>query len=313
MNPSNSASETGNAAVLDLGAFSVPRQPVPPGLHLVATPIGRLSDITIQALHVLAAADPILCEDTRVSAKLLQHYGLDKVRDGALWAYHDHNAAEQRPKVLDRLRNGATIAMISDAGTPLVSDPGYKLVREVVEAGLPVTTAPGASSVLTALQLSALPTDRFIFIGFPPPRSAGRKRAFSEWRDASASLVVFETAKRMTSVLADAVDVFGPRPATLTRELTKRHEEAVRGTLPDLAERAANGGLTLRGECVLVIGPADKAMTADQTDIDAALRDAMAQYSVKDAVRLVSGAHGLERRAVYARALALRDGLGVDG
>ncbi|MEO0392514.1 MAG: 16S rRNA (cytidine(1402)-2'-O)-methyltransferase [Pseudomonadota bacterium] len=282
----------------------LPPQPVAKGLHLVATPIGRLSDITLQALHVLAAADVILCEDTRVSRKLLDYYGIDKT----LWAYHDHNAAEQRPRIIERLEAGNTIALISDAGTPLVSDPGYKLVNDVVAAGLPVTTAPGASAVLTALQLAGLPTDRFVFLGFLPPRSAGRKRTLQDWRDSTATIVVFETAKRMVASLKDAVTVFGDREAALSRELTKRHEEVVRGPLPDLLAKAEAGKIVLKGECVLVIGPSDGLPDTAQVDIDALLRDAMARHTVKDAVRLVSGAHGLDKRDVYARALALRDG-----
>ncbi len=283
--------------------LNLPPQVIDKGLHLVATPIGRLSDITIQALHVLAAADIVLCEDTRVSRKLLDYYGLDKT----LWAYHDHNAAEQRPKILERLKAGATIALISDAGTPLVSDPGYKLVNDVVDAGLHVTTAPGASSVLTALQLSGLPTDRFVFLGFLPPRSAGRKRVLQDWRDATASLVVFETAKRMTAFLSDAAEVFGDRDAALTRELTKRHEQVIRATLPELSEQATAKKIMLKGECVVVIGPSDGLPDTATVDIDALLREAMSRHTVKDAVRLVSGAHGLDKRDVYARALAIKD------
>jgi len=281
----------------------LPTQPVAKGLHLVATPIGRLSDITLQALHVLAAADIVLCEDTRVSRKLMDYYGLDKT----LWAYHDHNAAEQRPKIIERLKAGHIIALISDAGTPLVSDPGYKLVNDVVAEDLPVTTAPGPSAVLTALQLSGLPTDRFVFLGFLPPRSAGRKRALQDWRDSTATIVVFETAKRMIASLKDAVTVFGEREAALTRELTKRHEQAVRGTLPEILEQAESGAITLKGECVLVIGPSDGLPDTAAVDVDALLREAMSRHTVKDAVRLVSGAHGLDKRDVYARALALRD------
>jgi len=274
---------------------------VEPGLHLVATPIGRLADITLQALHVLASADLVLCEDTRVSRKLLDHYGFSKT----LWAYHDHNAAEQRPKVMAKLRAGAIVALISDAGTPLISDPGYKLVREATDKGLHVTSAPGASALLTALQLAALPTDRFAFLGFLPPRSAGRKRALKDWRETPATLVIYDTAKRIEAVLQDAADVLGDRPAAIARELTKRHEEAVRGTLASLASSVAAGEVVLKGEFVLVIGPPDAEAAAATLDLDAELKAAMANNSVKDAVRLVSGAHGLERRKVYARALEL--------
>jgi 16S rRNA (cytidine1402-2'-O)-methyltransferase len=274
---------------------------VEPGLHLVATPIGRLADITLQALHVLASADLVLCEDTRVSRKLLDHYGFSKT----LWAYHDHNAAEQRPKVMAKLRAGAIVALISDAGTPLISDPGYKLVREATDNGLHVTSAPGASALLTALQLAALPTDRFAFLGFLPPRSAGRKRALKDWRETPATLVIYDTAKRIEAVLQDAADVLGDRPAAIARELTKRHEEAVRGTLASLASSVAAGEVVLKGEFVLVIGPPDAEAAAATLDLDAELKAAMANNSVKDAVRLVSGAHGLERRKVYARALEL--------
>lgn len=290
--------------VTDEPALILPHQPVEPGLHLVATPIGRLADISLQALHVLAASDPVLCEDTRVSRKLLDHYGLNRT----LWAYHDHNAAEQRPRIIERLRDGATIALISDAGTPLVSDPGYKLVREVVEAGLHVTAVPGPSAVLTALQLSALPTDRFAFLGFLPPRSAGRKRLFADWQGAPATLVTYETGKRIKAAVTDAAEVLGPRPAAIARELTKRFEEITRAPLDRLAAMLADGDITLKGEFVLVIGPPDEAAAAQAFDLDRALREAMANLSLKDAVKLVSGKHSLERRRVYARALELSRG-----
>jgi 16S rRNA (cytidine1402-2'-O)-methyltransferase len=269
------------------------------GLHLVATPIGNLRDITVRALEVLAAADLIACEDTRVTRKLLDHYGIST----PLTPYHDHNAAEARPKLITRLGQGAAVALVSDAGTPLVSDPGYKLVRAAQEAGIAVTAMPGASAVLTALAVAGLPSDRFFFEGFLPAKEGARRTRIAELKRIPATLVLFESGPRIAAALADLAEGLGPRAAAICRELTKLHEEVRRNDLPILAHHYAEGAET-RGEFVIVIAPA----TADATeaaDVDALLRAALARLSVKEAVAEVAAVTGEPRRAVYQRALAL--------
>jgi 16S rRNA (cytidine1402-2'-O)-methyltransferase len=273
--------------------------PLAPGLHVVATPIGALADVTIRALETLAAADLILCEDTRVSRKLTSHYGIS----APLAAYHEHNASEMRPKVMARLAAGQRVALISDAGTPLVSDPGFKLVRDAVEAGAHVVAAPGASAVLTALVVSGLPTDRFFFEGFLPPKRHARQARAAELARIPATLVLFETGPRLADALADLAEGLGPRPAAIARELTKRFEEVRRGPLDELASQLA-GEPDPKGEIVLVIGPPVEAAPSVD-DIDALLAGALARASVKDAVAEVSAASGVARREVYARALEL--------
>jgi 16S rRNA (cytidine1402-2'-O)-methyltransferase len=270
-----------------------------PGLYLVATPIGNLGDISLRALATLAAADVIACEDTRVTRKLTERYGIA----APLTAYHEHNSDEALPKILSRLAAGQAVALVSDAGTPLVSDPGYRLVRAAVEAGHNVTAVPGASSVLTALSLAGLPTDRFFFEGFLPPKQAARQKRIAELAIIPATLVLFETGPRVEASLADLAAGLGPRQASLCRELTKLHEEIRRGDLATLAHDYAEGAET-RGEIVIVIAPPAEEETAD-ADIDAMLRDALTRTSVKDAVSEVASATGRARREVYQRALEL--------
>lgn len=270
-----------------------------PGLYLVATPIGNLGDIGLRALGVLAAADAIACEDTRVSRKLTGHYGIAT----PLTPYHEHNAAEARPKLLTRLAAGEAVALISDAGTPLISDPGYRLAREASAAGYPVTAVPGASSVLAALSVAGLPTDRFFFEGFLPPKEAGRQKRIAEIARIPATLVLFETGPRVAAALADLAQGLGARESSVCRELTKLHEEVRRASLGALAHDYANGAET-RGEFVIVIAPPAE-QTADAEDVDALLRRALARVSVKDAVSEVASATGTSRRDVYQRALDL--------
>jgi 16S rRNA (cytidine1402-2'-O)-methyltransferase len=269
------------------------------GLYLVATPIGNLRDITVRALEVLAAADLIACEDTRVSRKLTDHYGLTT----PLTPYHDHNAAEARPRLMARLAEGAAIALISDAGTPLVSDPGYKLVRAAREAGVSVTALPGASAVLAALTVSALPTDRFFFEGFLPAKEGQRRARIAELKRMPATLVLFESGPRIGATLADLAAELGAREAAICRELTKLHEEVRRGDLLTLARHYA-GEAETRGEFVIVIAPPDPD-SHEATDIDALLRAALARLSVKEAVAEIAAVTGEARREVYQRALAL--------
>jgi 16S rRNA (cytidine1402-2'-O)-methyltransferase len=278
------------------------------GLHLVATPIGNLRDITVRALEVLAAADLIACEDTRVTRKLTDHYGIAT----PLTPYHDHNAAEARPKLLARLEQGAVVALVCDAGTPLVSDPGYKLVREAREAGHGVTTLPGASAVLAALTLCGLPTDRFFFEGFLPAKQGQRRNRIGELARIPATLVLFETGPRIADALADLAEGLGPRQAAICRELTKLHEEVRRGDLAALARDYA-GTAESRGEMVIVIAPSDSAAREiDATELDALLRQALDRLSVKEAVAEIAAVTGHPRRAVYQRALALSKDRGHD-
>jgi 16S rRNA (cytidine1402-2'-O)-methyltransferase len=274
-------------------------RPLASGLHLVATPIGNLGDVTLRALETLAAADLIACEDTRVTARLLERYGIRT----ALTPYHDHNAAAARPKILARMRDGGAVALVSDAGTPLVSDPGYRLVRAAQEEGLAVTAVPGASAVLAALAVAGLPTDRFFFEGFLPPKDAARRTRIAELARIPATLVLFETGPRLAHALAALAEGLGERTAAVCRELTKLHEEVRRATLGALARAYAEGGET-RGELVLVIAPPEtRAATAEE--IDELLRQALRGQTVKDAVGAVAAATGAPRAEVYRRALAL--------
>jgi 16S rRNA (cytidine1402-2'-O)-methyltransferase len=271
-----------------------------PGLHIAATPIGNLGDITLRALEALAGADVIACEDTRVTRKLLDRYGIET----PLTPYHDHNAAEARPKILARLAAGEAVVLVSDAGTPLVSDPGFKLVAAVREAGHMVTTLPGASSTLAALTLAGLPTDRFFFEGFLPPKEAARRARIAELARIPATLVLFETGPRLGAALADLAGGLGAREAAVCRELTKLHEEVRPANLTDLARHYAAEAET-RGEIVLVIAPPPEEAQPDAGELDKLLRQALIRVSVKDAVSEVAAATGLPRRDVYQRALAL--------
>jgi 16S rRNA (cytidine1402-2'-O)-methyltransferase len=272
---------------------------LPPGLYVVATPIGNLRDMTLRGLETLAAADLIACEDTRVTRKLTERYGIAT----RLTPYHDHNAAEARPRLIQRIADGAAVALVSDAGTPLISDPGYKLAREAAAAGHAVTALPGASAVLAALAVAILPTDRFMFEGFLPAKETQRRKRIDELRHIPATLVLFETGPRLAAALADLAAALGPRPATICRELTKLHEEARRGDLATLAAHYAAADEP-RGEIVIVIAP--PAETADEpADLDTLLQRALARVSVKDAVGEVAAVTGRPRREVYHRALEL--------
>ncbi len=273
--------------------------PLAPGLYVVATPIGNLRDITLRALDVLAAADIVLAEDTRVTGKLLNAYRLSK----KMVRYDEHAAAGARPRVLAALAEGQRVALVSDAGTPLISDPGYRLVREAVAQGSAVFPIPGASAVMAGLTLAGLPTDRFLFAGFPPPKSAARKTFFEELVPVRATLVFFEGGSRLAASLADMAAVFGPREAAVTRELTKLHETAVRGSL---AELAADPRLNdPKGEIVVLVGPGE-AQAATAQDADAALSEALTRLAPGEAAAEVAKALGLNRRDLYRRALDLK-------
>ena len=276
---------------------------LPGGLYVVATPIGNLSDISFRALETLAAAKAILAEDTRVTKILLARYGITT----PLIAYHEHNAAEMRPRVLERLARGEALALVSDAGTPLVSDPGYKLVEAAVDAGHKVVPIPGASAVLAALVVAGLPTDRFFFEGFLPPKQTARRERLEVLKAIPGTLVFFESPRRTVEMLTDAHAVLGDRPAAVARELTKLFETVRRGTLSDLATQFSAED-TPKGEIVILIGPPDEGgVVQNDESIDALLRTRLATHSVKDAVTLVVQETGLPKKRVYARALALSD------
>ncbi len=287
------------------GATRSKRSPhrLAPGLYVVATPIGNARDISLRALDVFAAAAVIACEDTRVTGNLLAIHGVAARRT----PYHDHNAARVRPRLLARIARGEAVVLATDAGTPLISDPGYKLVAEAVAAGFMVTTVPGATAPVAALTISGLPTDRFLFAGFLPPRRAARRRALAELATVAATLVILESPRRLAAALADMAAVLGPRPAVVARELTKRFEELRRGTLAELADEYRERGAP-RGEVVVVVGPPSPSATEDAHDdesIDIRLREALATQSVRDAVAEVAAATGVPRKRVYARALEL--------
>jgi 16S rRNA (cytidine1402-2'-O)-methyltransferase len=276
-------------------------RPLQPGLYLVATPIGNLADISLRALAVLARADLIAAEDTRHSKKLLSHFGIS----GEMTPYHEHNAERERPKLIARLGDGQSVALISDAGTPLVSDPGYKLVRDALDAGIAVTSIPGASSVLAALTSSGLPTDTFVFAGFLPPKQGARKSRLEELKDIPATLIIFETGPRLAASLTDMAVVLGPREAIIAKELTKLHEIVRRGSLDRLAgDRQSEGAL--KGEFVVVVAPPseDEAEVSDAKIVEQ-LEKALNVESFRDAVRSVAEVLQVPRSRVYELGLKI--------
>jgi 16S rRNA (cytidine1402-2'-O)-methyltransferase len=292
--------QTPRSSVFTAFGIQAEAEPIAAGLHVVATPIGNLRDITLRAIATLAAADAVIAEDTRVSHHLLAHYGVTT----PLVAYHEHNAAVMRPHLLARLAEGAALALISDAGTPLVSDPGYKLVAEALAAGIAVTSAPGPSAVLAALVVAGLPTDRFFFEGFLPPKSAARRARINELALVPATLVFFESPRRLAETLADLAAELGDRPAAVARELTKMFETTRRGSLAELAA-LFGGEPTPKGEIVVIVGPPRVAAPVAGEELDLLLRRALESLSVKDAAAAISAQTGAPRRLVYARALTL--------
>jgi 16S rRNA (cytidine1402-2'-O)-methyltransferase len=270
-----------------------------PGLYIVATPIGNLSDLSARAASVLAEADAIAVEDSRVTAKLLHHIGVRR----AMIPYHDHNADRVRPDLLERMRFEA-VALVSDAGTPLISDPGYKLVRDARAAGVAVTTIPGPSAVVAALTLAGLPTDRFLFVGFLPSKAGARASAIAEVAEIRATLVMYESGPRLASALAALAAGLGDREAAVVREISKRFEETVAGRLSGLAARYSEA--PPRGEIVIVVGPPLEAEAPADADVEAAIREAMTRLSPSRAAAEVAGRLGLPRRQVYEQALKLK-------
>ena len=266
------------------------------GLYVTATPIGHSRDITLRALDVLKSCDVIAAEDTRVTAKLLAIHGVSK----PLQSYNDHNAALERPRLLARLRDGARIALVSDAGTPLISDPGFKLVREATGEGIAVYAIPGACAALAALSVAGLPTDRFLFAGFPPARSGERRTFLAELKGIRATLIFYESPQRLAESLLDMTAIFGPRHAVIARELTKFHEEIRRGTLSGLAGTFPHPP---KGEITIVVGPPLK-QSPDYEQADRLLDSALAFMPVRAAADLVADALKMPRRETYERALS---------
>ncbi|WP_395647195.1 16S rRNA (cytidine(1402)-2'-O)-methyltransferase [Terricaulis sp.] len=297
----NSSSEPGEQSGRDrIGA----RQPSPPleaGLYVVATPIGNLRDITLRALDILGAASRVYAEDTRVARKLLDAYGL-KPR---LAAYHDHSDDAVRLQILDALAAGESVALISDAGTPLISDPGFKLARAVIEAGHRVFPIPGASAALAGLVASGLPSDRFLFAGFLPSKQSARRAALAELAEIDATLILYETGPRLAESLADMSAALGARDAVVARELTKLFEETRRGTLATLAAHYDSAGAP-KGEIVILIGPPPEAPAASDEDLDAFLTAALTRGGVKEAAQEAAKTLGVSRKRAYARALELK-------
>jgi 16S rRNA (cytidine1402-2'-O)-methyltransferase len=280
---------------------SKPDSRIAAGLHVIATPIGNLGDITLRAIETLQQVDVIACEDTRTTGVLLARHGIATPTT----PYHEHNASRVRPKLIERLEAGARIALVSDAGTPLVSDPGYKLVEAAIEAGVAVTACPGPSALLAALGVAGLPTDRFLFAGFLPQRGAARRAALVELADLKATLVFYEAPHRLAESLADMAQALGDRKAAVTRELTKRYEEVRRDRLAALADHYAAAGAP-KGEIVVVVGPPEKgASEPTGEDLDERLKALLATMSVREAAAQLAAETGQPRRALYARALRL--------
>lgn len=288
------------SAATDARTGARPGARIEPGLHLVSTPIGAARDITLRALDLLAGADVLAAEDTRSLRRLMEIHGI-RTAGRPMLAYHDHNGAQMRPRLLALLAEGKSIAYASEAGTPLVADPGFQLARAAIAEGHNVRAAPGASAVLAALAVGGLPTDRFCFVGFPPPQGAARKAWLAEVTAIPATLVIYESPRRIHRLLDELGD-HGERDAALCRELTKRFEEVIRGSLAEVA--AAIAGRDLKGEVVLLLGRA-AAGGAGAVDLDDALRAALAGASLREAVEAVVAATGLPRRQVYQRALTL--------
>jgi 16S rRNA (cytidine1402-2'-O)-methyltransferase len=276
-----------------------PKTQLPPGLYIVATPIGNLSDLSPRAATILAQADVIAVEDSRVTAVLLRHVGTKR----PMIAYHDHNADRVRPGLIERMGREA-VALVSDAGTPLISDPGFKLVRDARAAGHAVTTIPGPCAAIAALTLAGLPTDRFFFLGFLPPKEKARADAIAEVAAVRATLILYESGPRLAATLATLAAGLGDRDAAVAREISKTYEECVTGTLSALAARYADA--PPRGEIVVIVAPPGEAAPPAEDDVDALLAEAIGRLSTGQAASEVAKATGLPRRDLYARAMAMR-------
>lgn len=281
-----------------ISGVQIPARAVEPGLYVVATPIGNLADITLRALHVLAGANLIACEDTRVSAKLLRHYGIES----RMVSYHEHNANAAGPKIIAALERGESVALITDAGTPLVSDPGFRLVAEARARGIPVWPLPGASAPVAALSASGMPAETFLFGGFLPSRETARRKRLRELAGIPATLIFFESPNRLGRALEDIAAELGTgRPVTVARELTKLHEEFVSMPAGELAGKYREAAV--KGEIVLLVGPPEA--SAEQADPDALLAELLERMSLSQAAAEAARLTGIGRRDLYQRALAL--------
>lgn len=287
-----------------VGGVEIPARPLAPALHLVATPIGNLADITLRALETLAGADILACEDTRVTRVLLGRYGIRQRPT----PYHEHNAAEAGPRLIEALEAGRSVALVSDAGTPLVSDPGYRLVGEALARGLKIIPVPGPSSVLAALAGSGLPTDTFLFAGFLPVKDGQRRSRLEELRAVPATLIFFESPRRLADTLSAMAGAYGDRPAVVGRELTKAFEEFRRGSLPELAAYYESAD-TPKGEVVLCVGP-PVAAAPGATDIDAMLRSLAEEMPASKAAAEAARLTGQPKGDLYRRLLELKEGGG---
>lgn len=299
--PGASSPHSGKQADYTIAGATYSATPLDPGLYLVATPIGNLGDITIRALATLAAADQVYCEDTRISRRLMERYGIS----AKLSAYHDHNGDKVRPQILQKLEAGASVALISDAGTPIVSDPGYKLVRQALDQGIQVTPVPGPSAPLAGLTKSGLPSDRFFFGGFLPPKQGARAKVLEELAALNATLIFFESGNRLAGTLGDVAEILGPRQVVVTRELTKLHEEAISDDAASLARTIGKP----KGEITLLIAPPEAKEVASAAQIDAALRAALVDLPAGKAAAQVAKDLGLSRQALYDRAVELKNQL----
>lgn len=285
-----------------IGQAAFQARPLPAGLHLVATPIGNLSDITIRALEALAGANIVACEDTRTSRVLLDRYGIR----ARTTAYHEHNATVAGPKLIEAMQTGRSVALISDAGTPLLSDPGYRLVEETLAAGLPVTPLPGPSALLAALTASGLPTDAFFFAGFLPVKDGQKRTRLAAVKAVPGTLVFYESPRRLAATLAAMADILGDRPAAVARELTKAFEEVRRGDLPALAAHYGETGAP-KGEIVICVGPPGAPAAPDPDDVDALLRELSASMPASKAAGEAARRTGLSKQDLFARIVALKE------
>ena len=282
---------------------SKPTSKLRPGLYIVATPIGNMDDISLRALDLLAAVDRIACEDTRHTRHLLERHGIE----ARLLPYHEHNAEYMRPAIMARLTHGETLALVSDAGTPLISDPGYKLVRKAIASGIYVSAVPGASAALMALTLSGLPSNNFMFAGFLPPKSGARRNALGDLAAINTTLIFFESPRRLAASLADMAAILGTRDCAIAREMTKLYEEFVRGDLAELAAHYAESGAP-KGEVVVVIGPPLKAADYSEEYLEARLSELLQSASVRDAAAQLAAETGLARRELYTLAVSISSG-----
>lgn len=292
--------EQPDGSTFTVASVVIPAAPASAGLHITATPIGNLEDISLRALKTLAGVDMILCEDTRVTRRLLDRY---RIRT-PLKPYHDHNAERVRPGIVERLKQGTPIALVSDAGTPLISDPGYKLLREVLKAGISVHGLPGPSAPIMALAQSGLPSDRFLFGGFLPQKKGARCTILREFKALNATLIFFESARRVNGALADILETLGNREVVIARELTKLHEEFIRGPAEDLVQSSGD----LKGEVTLLIGPPCASGEPDMASVDDALNDALSRLPAGRAASEVAKLTGMSRKLLYDRALELKNG-----